>query len=151
MQLRGDEEATIISSINHNRCSKCSWIFSFSCPGILKFWLGSLYHDSWGLGCSVIYRDLMCILACSYLDIVLNLCIWGLKFFRICPLRPPVQCAFPSELFGDAIFMLEYLSSFKSLFDLDLPKDLTFGESLLWTDYKSRNYSLKHEQHRWYF
>jgi hypothetical protein len=40
----------------------------------------------------------------------------------------PVQCVSPTDMFGDAVFVLEYLLCFKPLFNFDLPDDMSLGK-----------------------
>ena len=39
----------------------------------------------------------------------------------------PVNCVVPADCFGDVVQILEYLVSFKSLFDLELPDNVSLG------------------------
>jgi len=43
------------------------------------------------------------------------------------PKPVPIQSAIPSEAVGDALCILEFLSCFKSVFEFDLPANLSFG------------------------
>ena len=49
---------------------------------------------------------------------------------RALPLAKPVQCRVPPEYFGDALMVLEYLTCFNSLLELDeqFPTRITLGE-----------------------
>jgi len=38
-----------------------------------------------------------------------------------------VKCCVPTEAFGSALFVLEFIVNFKSLLDFDLSTDLSFG------------------------
>ena len=43
----------------------------------------------------------------------------------------PVNCISPPRLFGDVIFVLEFLHSFKSQLGFELPDDLSLGACTL--------------------
>jgi hypothetical protein len=44
----------------------------------------------------------------------------------------PVNCCIPSDAFGSALCVLEFAVNFKSVFDFDLPEDLSFGKQLMY-------------------
>lgn len=43
-----------------------------------------------------------------------------------------MNCCIPSDAFGSALCILEFAINFKSVFDFDLPADLSFGKLLLY-------------------
>jgi len=43
------------------------------------------------------------------------------------PAASPVLCVGPGDMFGDCVFVLEYLTCFKPLFNFEFPSDLTVG------------------------
>ena len=57
---------------------------------------------------------------------VMSLCMQDL------PAAAPVQCVGPGDMFGNCMFVLEYLTCFKPLFNFEFPSDLTVGR-LTWS------------------
>lgn len=55
-----------------------------------------------------------------------NLC--DTVYIQELPAVTPVKCISPSNLFGEAVSVLEYLLIFKPLFNFELPDDLSLGK-----------------------
>jgi len=51
-------------------------------------------------------------------------------YLKDLPVPQPIECAVPDEAVGDVMCLLEFLNCFKSLFDFDLPPELSFGKGI---------------------
>jgi len=55
------------------------------------------------------------------------ICIVLMLIKQDLPAATPVRCISPGHVFGDCLFVLEYLTCFKPLFNFEVPSDLTVG------------------------